>query len=485
MSSNTAAALQKFLESGHKNTKEIPEHLLRFILKSPSEPSSSSENTTSPVSHQPKRSRRHQGQPANDNRFPLDWCNIRTFRTVVRRFENEIENKIAEKKSITSSSPDPLAPSVESLDESPHTPTEYSVSFNSPTTIVPVQSSQHFCSYSLELLRQPIFAFSIQTASTRTQTMAGYRDAKTNTKYTKPYRLCTSKILHISTTPKSAVYNITTPGVIEVISITPAPAIASKPPPQPTLSFSGIIIIVSRPPSLPHRCRYRHHSTNTTTSAKKIRHISPWTTYSAKPVTPIMATIDGNTNGGSEPDRATDTAGFTPAQIQSIAAIVAETIRQERARQNDDNNQSRTRKHNNQPSRSRRRHHNEGRTNTNTRNPDPDDSDGSPSSSDFPRRRRRGHHRHSYSQDSNDDNKQTFKPNEIGLLWPDLPESYGYGEIVNTDSKIIYRSAFAFTNHLQVASQTQSIHRMARNLELCLCGTAQRWWNYELSNTTR
>ncbi|KAL5041090.1 hypothetical protein BDW71DRAFT_18352 [Aspergillus fruticulosus] len=26
---------------------------------------------------------------------------------------------------------------------------------------------------------------------------------------------------------------------------------------------------------------------------------------------------------------------------------------------------------------------------------------------------------------------------------------------------------------------------MARNLELCLCGTAQRWWNYELSNTTR
>jgi hypothetical protein len=26
---------------------------------------------------------------------------------------------------------------------------------------------------------------------------------------------------------------------------------------------------------------------------------------------------------------------------------------------------------------------------------------------------------------------------------------------------------------------------MAKNLELCLRGTAQRWWNYELSNTTR
>ncbi|KAL5041091.1 hypothetical protein BDW71DRAFT_18346 [Aspergillus fruticulosus] len=250
MSSDTAAALQKFLESGYKNTKEIPEHLLRFILESPSEPSSSSENTTSPISHQPKRSRRHKGQPANNNRFPLDWCNIRTFRTAVQRFENEI----ATKKSITSSSPDPLAPSVESSDEAPHTPTEYPVSFDSPTTVVPVQSSQHFHSYSLELLQQPIFTFSIQTASTGTQTMAGYRDAKTNTKYTKPYRLRTSEILYISTTPKSAVYNITTPGVIEVISITPAPAIASKPPPRPTLSFSGIIIIVSRPPSLPRRC---------------------------------------------------------------------------------------------------------------------------------------------------------------------------------------------------------------------------------------
>jgi hypothetical protein len=54
MSYDTAVALQKFLESGHKNAKEIPEHLLRFILKSSSEPSPSSESKIS--LHQPKRS---------------------------------------------------------------------------------------------------------------------------------------------------------------------------------------------------------------------------------------------------------------------------------------------------------------------------------------------------------------------------------------------------------------------------------------------
>lgn len=216
-----------------------------------------------------------------------------------------------------------------------------------------------------------------------------------------------------------------------------------------------------------------------------------------------MATTIGGVNGGANPENAVDITpdgGFTPAQIQSIAAIIVETIRQERQH---DNNRRSSRSSRQQNRRSRLRHRSRGHRHRDcsrrgegdedqepdTRNPNPDrnDNNGSPSYSSSSHRHFRNYHpRRSYSQTTTDyDADRTFKPNEIGLFWPDLPESYGYDEIVDADWKTIYRSAFAFANRLRVASQTRSIRKMVKNLELCLRGAALRWWNYELSNTTR
>ncbi|KAL4766978.1 hypothetical protein BDW60DRAFT_212414 [Aspergillus nidulans var. acristatus] len=208
-----------------------------------------------------------------------------------------------------------------------------------------------------------------------------------------------------------------------------------------------------------------------------------------------MASTTTGVNGGANADKVVektpDATGFTPAQIQSIAAIVAETIRQERKLDNNHQSPKPSRRHNHH-SRSRHKHRHSDRQRdddqaADTRDPDhdPDDGDDSSSSSDSSHPYKDSHRRRSYSRDTSDYDDRTFKPNKIGLLWPDLPESYGYGEIVDADGKTIYQSAFAFANRLRVASQTRSVRKMAKNLELCLRGTAQRWWNYELSNTTR
>jgi hypothetical protein len=162
MSYDTAVALRKFLESGHKNAKEIPEHLLRFILESSSEPSPSSESKIS--LHQPKRSRRRQGQPADDNGFPLEWCNIRTFRTAIRKFKAGYKTRISASSGSISPLPQSISPSSPDLltsseNESLHTPR--SAPFDPPTTVVPIRSSQRFRSYSLEPLQQPIFTFGV------------------------------------------------------------------------------------------------------------------------------------------------------------------------------------------------------------------------------------------------------------------------------------------------------------------------------------
>ncbi|KAL4751030.1 hypothetical protein BDW72DRAFT_193298 [Aspergillus terricola var. indicus] len=210
-----------------------------------------------------------------------------------------------------------------------------------------------------------------------------------------------------------------------------------------------------------------------------------------------MTTTVGGVNGGANPDETGDQTpedGFTPAQMQSIAAIVTETIRQER--KNDNRQSARSSRRHNRHSRSRRRsrgHRHRNRERREQRDEDqgagsrdddqdPDDNDSSPSSSNSSRRYYRDYHqRRSYSRDTADyDNDRTLTPNEIGLFWPDLPEPYGYAEIVDAGGRTIYRSAFAFANRLRVASQTRSIRKMAKNLELCLRGTAQRWWNYEL-----
>ncbi|KAL4811642.1 hypothetical protein BDW67DRAFT_189480 [Aspergillus spinulosporus] len=176
-----------------------------------------------------------------------------------------------------------------------------------------------------------------------------------------------------------------------------------------------------------------------------------------------MATTIGGVNGGANPENAVDITpdgGFTPAQIQSIAAIIVETIRQERQH---DNNHTVTVVGEEKEMR--------------IKNQTPE----TPTliamiimAARVIRVPRTG-----ISEII------THAPNEIGLFWPDLPESYGYDEIVDADWKTIYRSAFAFANRLRVASQTRSIRKMVKNLELCLRGAALRWWNYELSNTTR
>lgn len=78
-----------------------------------------------------------------------------------------------------------------------------------------------------------------------------------------------------------------------------------------------------------------------------------------------------------------------------------------------------------------------------------------------------------------------IKPAEIGYFYPDMPSSWGTGGTVDRDEKTYYRTVWAFTNRLKVLASTRDTGQLARAIENCLKGEAEKWWNNEISNVQR
>ena len=78
-----------------------------------------------------------------------------------------------------------------------------------------------------------------------------------------------------------------------------------------------------------------------------------------------------------------------------------------------------------------------------------------------------------------------FKSRDIGYFDPtDEPDAK---PVETQDGKTVYHNVFSFTNRLRVkaATDANASMAMAKNLDQCLLGKAERWFTEEISNTTR
>jgi hypothetical protein len=57
-------------------------------------------------------------------------------------------------------------------------------------------------------------------------------------------------------------------------------------------------------------------------------------------------------------------------------------------------------------------------------------------------------------------NSSHWRPADIGYFFPDMPYSWGYGDIINKDNKMYYQSAYAFTNWLRVAARSWDVAKL-------------------------
>ena len=79
----------------------------------------------------------------------------------------------------------------------------------------------------------------------------------------------------------------------------------------------------------------------------------------------------------------------------------------------------------------------------------------------------------------------TWKPSEIGLFYPNMPQSWGEGDIIDKDGKNYYRNIHSFTNRVRVAALTRDAKQIRQNLDACLRGEAELWWNTQIDEVMR
>jgi hypothetical protein len=79
----------------------------------------------------------------------------------------------------------------------------------------------------------------------------------------------------------------------------------------------------------------------------------------------------------------------------------------------------------------------------------------------------------------------SWRAADIGFFYPDMPISWGTGDVIDKEDKIYYRNVHAFTNRLKVAAQSRDVQKLSQNLDTCFRGEASRWWNDELDALTR
>ncbi len=81
-------------------------------------------------------------------------------------------------------------------------------------------------------------------------------------------------------------------------------------------------------------------------------------------------------------------------------------------------------------------------------------------------------------------NSTHWKASELGLFYPNLPLHEGEGDVVDKNNKIYYRNVHFFTNRVRVAAFTRDASIIRKNLDSCLRGEAELWWNNQLDKVT-
>ena len=78
-----------------------------------------------------------------------------------------------------------------------------------------------------------------------------------------------------------------------------------------------------------------------------------------------------------------------------------------------------------------------------------------------------------------------WKLHDISIFWPNIPASYGTGDVINDGKERYYCNVHSFITKIQVAVLIRDAAIMRQNLDLCLKGEAQDWWTNQLAHITQ
>ncbi|KAA6413812.1 MAG: hypothetical protein FRX48_02174 [Lasallia pustulata] len=76
-------------------------------------------------------------------------------------------------------------------------------------------------------------------------------------------------------------------------------------------------------------------------------------------------------------------------------------------------------------------------------------------------------------------------PPDLGFFHPDVPESYGTGDVIFNSKETIYREVYTFIKRVEDYALLVGEEKVAENLSTCLRGNALNWYLQELDDFTR
>ena len=78
-----------------------------------------------------------------------------------------------------------------------------------------------------------------------------------------------------------------------------------------------------------------------------------------------------------------------------------------------------------------------------------------------------------------------WKPHDIGIFWPNIPSSYGTGDVVNDRKKWYYCNVHSFIAQIKIIILSWDVLTIQQNLNNCLKREAQDWWTNQLIHIIR
>ena len=78
-----------------------------------------------------------------------------------------------------------------------------------------------------------------------------------------------------------------------------------------------------------------------------------------------------------------------------------------------------------------------------------------------------------------------WKSHNIGIFWPNIPSSYGTGDVVNDRKEQYYHNVHSFIVRIKIIILSWDILTIQQNLNNCLKSEAQNWWTNQLAHITR
>ncbi|SLM40161.1 Chromo domain/shadow [Lasallia pustulata] len=79
----------------------------------------------------------------------------------------------------------------------------------------------------------------------------------------------------------------------------------------------------------------------------------------------------------------------------------------------------------------------------------------------------------------------SFRASDLGFFHPDVPESYGTGDVIFNSKETIYREVYTFIKRVEDYALLVGEEKVAENLSTCLRGNALNWYLQELDDFTR